>query len=234
MKIIWKPISLNIQDENILNCPKCNNILIKEIIKENIIEECNFCWYKKHFLNTHKNWNQSFTCKCDCEYEECMNILCVNCENNTEQLHDEENKNIENNVNDINDANIENDVNIENNENDANDVNDVNDVNNEMYEFETRNSDSYDIYINNMKQKIKDVWLVWNTDIINNENMYKFDLDDLEKYDNYPEINIVKEKNDNKINLHKIKQLQILRKKNKNNFKHTLKTLLNENEISIK
>ena len=94
MEIRTEPYFLEIQNIETLNCPRCNDVLVKQIKhgKYLINGECSYCTYQdRPFATASPNWHHRFPDGCTCEYSEkefmyvtcnsCLNPKCMLCKN---------------------------------------------------------------------------------------------------------------------------------------------------------
>lgn len=81
-RIVNKNYGLIIKDENVTNCPCCNNLLTKEIKEEEEFRECHHCLYGNRTVFKISDWKSHFPEGCTCKNEpsKIWRILYVSCE----------------------------------------------------------------------------------------------------------------------------------------------------------
>ena len=85
-KIISIPSSIKINDANIINCPYCNELLVKEVkTKSDLIDKCTDCFdrdksdFPSQSYSYDDHINRNVPCKCEYELKDVLYITCQKC-----------------------------------------------------------------------------------------------------------------------------------------------------------
>ena len=86
LTIIAIPPSIKITDANIINCPCCNELLVKEVKKKNyLIDKCTDCFdrdrsqFGSMSYSYDDHINRNVPCKCEYGLKDFLYITCNNC-----------------------------------------------------------------------------------------------------------------------------------------------------------
>ena len=80
MEVRCEPAHLQITDRNTLHCPRCNDILRKEVRQGNsLVKECSQCNYDTRPFALCKSPFAESNCTCEYEEIEYLHILCETC-----------------------------------------------------------------------------------------------------------------------------------------------------------